>query len=82
MLNKVLAFFSEIIHNAWQWSYMTLLQPTPPPGSSPELGQAHTQILISAAVQRVHVCVARSRVTLKKNKKYLKVAWDLEILFM
>ena len=29
MLNKVLAFFSKIIPNAWQWSYMTLL---PPPG--------------------------------------------------
>ena len=68
MLNKVLAFFSEIIHNAWQWSYMTLLQPTPPPGSSPEPGQAHTQILISAAVQHVRDHVAWSRVFFKKIK--------------
>ena len=38
MLNKVLAFFSEIIHSAWQWSNMTLL-PLPParlqPGARP-----------------------------------------------
>ena len=65
MLNKVLAFFSEIIHNAWQRSYMTLLPPAQlQPGSSPEPGQAHTQILISAAVQHVRDRVAQSRVTL------------------
>ena len=62
MLNKVLVFFSEIIHNAWRRSNMTLL---PPPGSSlePGRGQAHTQFLISAAVQRVCDSVTQSRVT-------------------
>ena len=82
MLNKVLVFFSEIIHSAWQRSDMTLLPPPPWPGFSPEPGQAHTQILISAAVQRVCDCGARSTVTLKKNNKYQNVPWDLEILFM
>ena len=81
MLNKVLVFFSEIIRYAWQRSYMTLLPP-PWPSSSLEQGRAHTQILISAAVQPVRDCGAQYTVTLKKNKKYQNVPWDLEILFM
>ena len=49
--------------------------PPPWPDSSPELGQAHTQILISAAVQRVCDHCAQSTVTFLKNiKKYTKVA--------
>ena len=59
MLNKVLVFFSEIIHNTWQWSHMTLLPP-PPARESP---YTHTQILISAAVQRVCDRGAQSTVT-------------------
>ena len=40
MLNEVLSFFSEIIHNAWQWSHMTL---TPPPGQAPARSRAGLQ---------------------------------------
>ena len=49
------------------------------PGWAGGRAHTHTQILISAAVQRVCDHSARSTVTFKKNKKYQNVPWDLEI---
>ena len=43
MLNKVLAFFSKIIHNAWQWSHMTL----PPLASPPPLAFESSQCTVA-----------------------------------
>ena len=81
MLNKVLVFLSEIIYNAWHKVISDLATPPPPPGPAPAQSWAagtHTDSYFRRSVFATSVLSPQSL----KKKKYPKIAWDLESLFM